>query len=144
MCQQCNYRTLLESRGLDSTPRRLEVLETIGAASSPLSARQIFEALRRRRPINRVTVYRILDLLAAGGLVEKLSTGGGRAHVYGPAPSENHPAHPHFFCKRCGRIQCLPPHSIPVDLQPVRQNFAGCIENVTIQVQGVCQNCLAK
>ncbi len=143
MCQQCDYRGQLEVCGLDPTPRRLQVLEIIGTSTAPLSARQVFETLHQTRPINRVTVYRILDLLVANGLVEKLSAGG-RAHVYGPAPSENHPAHPHFFCKRCHSLQCLPPQSVDIDLQAVRQTFAGRIENVEVRIQGVCQNCLGK
>ena len=108
MCQQCDYRGQLEVCGLDPTPRRLQVLEIIGTSTAPLSARQVFETLHQTRPINRVTVYRILDLLVANGLVEKLSAGG-RAHVYGPAPSENHPAHPIFSASAATVCNACPP-----------------------------------
>jgi Fur family transcriptional regulator, ferric uptake regulator len=141
MCGQCDYRRLLQSGGLDPTPKRLWVLEVIGANSAPVSAQEVFETVSRSAAINRVTVYRILDLLAARGLVERLS-GSGRSQVYGLAPNENHPAHPHFYCRSCGTFECLLPESLNVDLQPMQRTFAGRIENVAVRVEGRCKKCL--
>ena len=141
MCQHCDYSNLLEGCGLGHTPNRHRVLEVIGNNSSPLSAQQIYETLKRTDNINRVTVYRILDLLVDKGLVERIN-GGGRSFVYGLAPSEYHPAHPHFLCKSCGNLECLNPQSLNVDLQPMQRTFAGVIEHVEVRVDGVCKNCL--
>jgi Fur family ferric uptake transcriptional regulator len=131
----------MKASGLGHTPNRHRVLEVIGNNSSPLSAQQIFDTLSRSDNINRVTVYRILDLLVDKGLVERIN-GGGRSFVYGLAPNDNHPAHPHFFCKSCGNLECLNPQSLNVDLQPMQRTFAGLIENVEVRVDGVCKNCL--
>jgi Fur family transcriptional regulator, ferric uptake regulator len=141
MCQHCDYSNLLKASGLGHTANRHHVLEVIGNNSSPLSAQQIFETLNRTENINRVTVYRILDLLVDKGLVDRIN-GGGRSFVYGLAPNENHPAHPHFFCKSCGHLECLNPQSLNLDLQPLQRTFAGLIENVEVRVDGVCKNCL--
>ena len=141
MCYQCDYTNLLEESGLESTPKRLQVLEVIGDNNSPLSARQIFETLSRTYNINRVTVYRILDLLVEKGLIDRIS-GGSRSFVYGLAPNENHPAHPHFYCKSCGNLECLNPQSLNVDMQPMQRTFPGVIENVEVRIDGVCKNCL--
>jgi Fur family ferric uptake transcriptional regulator len=143
MCDQCDYRRLLTSGGLEPTTNRLRVLELIGAGSAPLSAQDIFTTLNRAAGINRVTVYRILDLLASSGLVERLS-GGGRSLVYGMAPNPNHPAHPHFHCKTCGGMQCLQPGSLKLDLRGVERSFAGEIQGVEIRVDGICRDCLKK
>jgi Fur family ferric uptake transcriptional regulator len=126
---------------LEPTPKRLQVLEVIGSNNSPLSAQQIFETLSRTDNINRVTVYRILDLLVDKGLVERIS-GGGRSFVYGLAPNDNHPAHPHFYCRNCGSLECLNPESLNVNLQSMQRTFPGIIENVEVRVDGVCKNCL--
>ena len=67
MCIHCDYKELLVSVGLDPTRNRLRVLEIIGNNSFPLSASDIHDTLDRSRPINRVTVYRILDLLVEKG-----------------------------------------------------------------------------
>ena len=141
MCQQCDYSNFLKASGLGHTPNRQRVLEVIGNNSSPLSAQQIFDTLSRCDNINRVTVYRILELLVDKGLVERIN-GGGRSYVYGLAPNENHPAHPHFYCKSCGNLECLNPQSLNVDLQHMQRTFAGLIENVEVRVDGVCKNCL--
>ena len=141
MCQHCDYSNFLEACGLGHTPNRHRVLEVIGNNTSPLSAQQIYEILNRTDNINRVTVYRILDLLVDNGLVDRIN-GGGRSFVYGLAPNKNHPAHPHFFCKSCGNLECLNPQSLNVDLQPMQRTFAGLIEHVEVRVDGVCKNCL--
>ena len=141
MCYQCDYPNLLEDSQLEPTPKRLQVLEVIGSNNSPLSAQQIFETLSRTANINRVTVYRILDLLVAKGLVDRIS-GGGRSFVYGLAPNDNHPAHPHFYCRNCGSLECLNPESLNVDMQSMQRTFPGIIENVEVRVDGVCKNCL--
>jgi Fur family transcriptional regulator, ferric uptake regulator len=141
MCQRCNYREMLDGMGLDSTLNRLRVLEVIGSNPSPMGAREIFETLSRTEGINRVTVYRILDLLAEKGLVIRLS-GLDRGMVYGLAPNENHPVHPHFQCRSCGVLQCMQPASINMDLRDVQRSFAGEIRSVDIRVSGICGNCL--
>jgi Fur family ferric uptake transcriptional regulator len=143
MCQRCNYSEILDAGGLDPTPSRVRVLEVIGSNSAPVSAQDIYATVSRTATINRVTVYRILDRLAEKGLVEKLS-GGGRSIVYGPAPNENHPAHPHFRCRSCGALQCLQPGSLKVDLQGIERSFAGEIQSVEVRVDGICTNCLKR
>ncbi len=141
MCHQCDYADLLKARGLGVTQNRLRILEIIGSHNFPLSAGDIYEILARNASINRVTVYRILDLLVDRGLVQRLS-GGGRSFVYGLAPSDYHPAHPHFYCKSCGHMECLNPQSLNVDTEPMQRTFVGLIENVEIRVDGVCKTCL--
>jgi Fur family ferric uptake transcriptional regulator len=143
MCNRCDYRRLLTSGGLAPTRNRLRVLEVIGADSAPLSAQDLFATLNRTGGINRVTVYRILDLLASKGLVERLR-GGGRSLVYGLAPNPNHPAHPHFHCRSCGGLQCLHPGSLKVDLRRIERSFAGEIQGVEIRIDGICRNCLKR
>ena len=143
MCGQCDYRSLLESGGLEPTVNRMRVLEVIGSNTSPVSAQDIFATVSRKAVINRVTVYRILDLLASRAIVERLSSGG-RSLLYGLAPNDNHPAHPHFHCKRCGALQCLQPGSLKVDLGSIEHFFAGEIQSVEVRVDGICRNCLRR
>jgi len=143
MCQRCNYPELIETHGLDPTPNRVRIMEVIGNNPSPIRAQEIFTTVRRTAEINRVTVYRILDLLVERGLAARLS-GGGRSLVYGIAPSENHPAHPHFHCKNCDVLQCLQPGSLKVDIGDYQRSFAGEIRGVDVRVEGICSSCLKK
>ena len=141
MCNLCDYETLLNEAGLEPTPNRIAVLEVIGGNQYPLSAGDIHKTLDRTNSINRVTVYRILDLLVEHGTVDRLSTGG-RAFYYGLAPNEHHQAHAHFYCKRCGQMDCLTPESLTVDTSSILKIFSGRIDKVEIRIDGVCKNCL--
>ena len=75
MCHQCKYEELLSGADVEATPNRLRVLEVVGNNRFPLSASDIYKILERSSTINRVTVYRILDLLVEHGVVERISTG---------------------------------------------------------------------
>lgn len=141
MCTQCDYERLLDTATLDSTDNRLRVLEVVGNNTYPLSAADIYQTLERTCSINRVTVYRILDLLVSHDLVDRISTGG-RAFYYGMAPNENHRPHPHFYCTRCGQMDCLTPESLNVDSHTLRKTFPGRIDKVEIRVDGICKNCM--
>ena len=141
MCDHCDYSRLMDRAGLGPTSNRLRVMEVIGSTSGPVKAQEIHRIVNRTHPINRVTVYRILDLLVEKGLVDRIS-GGGRSFYYGLAPNENHAAHPHFYCTRCGSMQCLNPEALQVDSRQLDRTFAGMIENVEIRFDGVCKTCL--
>jgi len=140
MCIHCNYKELLSTAGLDPTDNRIRVLEVVGNNSFPLSAKDIFNTLQRSSNINRVTVYRILDLLVSHGVVDRISTGG-RAFYYGLAPNAHHRAHPHFYCTKCGQMDCLSPESLTVDMASLLKTFPGRIEKVEVRVDGICKNC---
>ena len=141
MCLQCDYQDLLKRARLDVTDNRLRVLEVVGNNSYPLSAGDIYKTLQRSSAINRVTVYRILDLLVAHGLVDRISTGG-RAAYYGLAPNEHHRPHPHFYCKRCGQMECLNPESLTLAGDAFQKTFPGQIDKVEVRVDGICKNCM--
>ena len=141
MCNQCNYVELLNSSNLEASENRLRVLEVVGNNKYPLSAADIFKTLERGGSINRVTIYRILDLLVEHGVIERLSTGG-RASYFGLAPNDFHRPHPHFYCKRCGQMDCLDPGCLRIDADPLRRTFPGQIDKVEVRVDGICKNCL--
>lgn len=141
MCEHCDYETMLKNVSLEPTPNRINVLRVIGDNSFPLSASDIYTTIDRHEPVNKVTIYRILDLLVEKQIVERISTGG-RAAYYGMAPNEYHQAHPHFYCKSCGRMDCLGPDSISVRFDRFEQTFPGRIDKMEMRLDGICKNCL--
>lgn len=143
MGQGRDLERLLSGAGLKATPNRLGVLKIVSQAASPLSAREIHAALSRSRAADRVTIYRILDLLVDRGLVERLNFGD-RSFRYGPAEGAGCPAHPHFFCTECGQMECLAPESLGLDLEGVRQTFPARIDKVEVRLDGVCKDCLRR
>ena len=141
MCEHCDYGGRLASVGLEATDNRIRIMEVVGANNYPLTAAEIHEILDRSTAINRVTVYRILDLLVEKKMIEQIRMGGRAAH-YGLAPNANHAPHHHFLCSRCGAVDCLPPESLSVNISAMEKTFPGRIDKVEVQVEGVCRRCL--
>ena len=141
MCGRCDYPRLFRSKGVAATPNRLMLMKIVGDGAAPMSPQEIHDALKGTRRVNRVTVYRILDLLVENGLLERLSSGD-RAFRYGLAPNANHRPHPHFFCRRCGAMECLAADSLALDTRALERRYPGAIEKVEVRVDGICGNCV--
>lgn len=141
MCGWCDYPRLFHSKGVRATPNRLSLMEIVGDSAAPMSPQEIHDALKSIRRVNRVTVYRILDLLVENGLLERLSSGD-RSFRYGLAPNANHRPHPHFFCRRCGAMECLAADSLQLDTRTLERRYPGAIEKVEVRVDGICANCV--
>ena len=140
MCDRCDYAGLLERRGLGQTANRLSVLGVVGDSSQPLSAQEIIDTLNQTQEVNRVTVYRILDLLVENKLVERISAGD-RSFRYGLAPNSNHEPHSHFYCLECGEMECLSPEQISLATETLERSFLGLIERVEVRFDGICKEC---
>ncbi|QTA81957.1 Ferric uptake regulator family protein [Desulfonema limicola] len=143
MKNELEYIDMLEKCGLGSTPNRLAVLAIVAKSSSPLTAQEVFETLNRTKGINRVTVYRILELLVDIKLLERLS-GGDRSFRYGMGVNANNLEHPHFFCTKCGNMECLNPGTLDFNIDDFQKTFTGKVERVEIRIDGICKNCLRK
>ena len=138
MNDRCDFREVLSRSRIRPTPLRLQVLETLGSKDRAWQAREILDAIRVRRPVNKVTVYRILDDLTRLGLVRKLPSEGAAAHY--ELACEHHPPHPHFQCQTCGEVQCLEP--VPLERIWREINPLGNrADRLEIRVAGLCAKC---
>jgi Fur family transcriptional regulator, ferric uptake regulator len=138
-----DYSRLLSGSDLSPTPHRLKVLEIIGSSPSPLSHREIFMSLRDSHPIDRVTIYRILDLLVEKKLVVRISSGD-RSFRYGLVSAVDHSQHPHFYCNSCGFMGCLDQKVSCMDLGPILASLPGLVNRVEVRLDGICNNCLSR
>lgn len=141
MCEHCNYPEMLESRGITPTPLRVAVFSSIGDADRPLAAVEIMASVRSRMSINKVTFYRIIDLLVNKGLVRRLSAGD-RAFRYGMGETLHHPHHPHFVCIRCGAMECLGPEMLPAGIKNLQTGDKRIIKRVDVRFEGICESCV--
>jgi Fur family transcriptional regulator, ferric uptake regulator len=94
----------LSSRGLRLTHQRRTILSIVETARQHLDAAQILEQARRLDPgIDRVTVYRTLNLLKRHGLIDELDLMHmqGEKHYYERRPQRDHI---HMACLGCGKI----------------------------------------
>ncbi|OIN99248.1 MAG: hypothetical protein AUJ49_11615 [Desulfovibrionaceae bacterium CG1_02_65_16] len=130
-------KELLIRAGLSATAKRLLVVQALTEAGRPVTPQELLEPLGAR--MNRVTLYRILDLLVERHVATRHNAGE-RAFRYclhgGPA------GHAHFTCSRCGQTECLDSHALDEGLAELLARLPMRVDSAEIRFGGVCQNCL--
>jgi Fur family ferric uptake transcriptional regulator len=139
MSDLCDFPQMLAGLGVKPTALRLAVLEVLGAASKALRARDILEAIRARRRVNKVTVYRILDDFTHRGILRRLAIEERVSHY--ELACEHHPPHPHFQCHSCGQVQCLEPAPLEHMWRDLKGPLGNRADRIDIKVEGVCHKC---
>lgn len=131
---------MLARAGIGATPLRLAVVGAMAGAGRALPAGDILALVRRLRPANRVTLYRILDLLVEKGLARRHSAGD-RAQRYCLEPGTAGAPHGHAYCVRCGAMQCLPQGAGLADVAALGAGLAMDVLSVEVRIDGVCAVC---
>lgn len=136
MCSSCDPGELLSLAGLKATAQRLRVLKAVSASGEALTAQALLASLRREAPMDKVTLYRVLEALGQAGLVTRHEAGDATVRYCCAGPA--HPGHHHFYCLDCKRLLCLEPGAVTVgaDVPGVRQ--------VSVRLDGTCRQCAAK
>jgi Fur family ferric uptake transcriptional regulator len=136
-----DLRARIRGAKLRVTHPRLSVLRELEKARTPLSHSDLVQSLAGEG-LDRVTIYRNLNDLAAAGLVRRADLGD---HVWrfelrrGEADHEQS-EHPHFVCNACGDVQCLPAESLRIDVAK-RAPRALRKRRFQVQLRGECDRC---
>jgi Fur family ferric uptake transcriptional regulator len=88
--------------------------------------------------IDKVTVYRTMDLFRKLGLVQEM--GAGRNRLF-ELSDDYHAHHHHFTCTECGAISDFDSESIEVDLHRIGERRGFSIRSHQLEVTGVCNRC---
>jgi len=131
----------LTARGIRMTRQRRVILGVIESAGKHLDAAQILRrASRIEASINRVTVYRTLNLLKKQGLVDELDLlhVRGDGHYYEPRPARHHL---HITCLRCGSVSELESALFERLKGQVQREFDFDITIARVEIGGVCSKC---
>lgn len=137
-------RARLRGMGSRVTEPRVRVLAALMQGAEPLSHQAVCDALPDDSGIDRVTVYRVLDWLVAGGVVHK-TAGADRVFLFSLAEHDAareaaHRSHSHFHCTQCGRDFCLEaaePPAMPKAALPA--GFAA--DHAELTIKGCCADC---
>lgn len=132
----------LARSGLEATDHRIRVLMAVGNTSHPTTVPEILELVRVRRDINRVTVYRILDLLVEHAVLNRLGLGE-KSQRFCLREMDSSGGHAHFHCTRCDRYLCLDAPGLPIDRDALAE-LALDIDHVDIRLEGICPACQKK
>jgi Fur family ferric uptake transcriptional regulator len=113
------------------------VLEALQGAGRALTHHEVEQATAAAGPLDRVTVYRVLDWLTRTGLAHRIA---GEDRVWrfnSVAPSGSH-AHAHFRCNECSRVICL--DDLPRGVRP-RLPAGYRSQGLEVTVTGQCPDC---
>lgn len=101
-----HFRKLLRAKGLRSSASRLQILELL--EEGPKKYRDFLDRLH----MDRVSLYRNLRDLEAGGLLHKVVSPEGEVIYF--LCETTHDAHIHLVCRRCRKTLDFKAESIPV------------------------------
>src|ERR1700678_704394 len=133
----------LKERGVRLTRQRQILLELIDKTGEHLDAESLFQLAKERDPkINRVTVYRTLKMLKAGGLVDELDLMhyGGDQHYYETRLKQEHA---HVICMRCGKVEEFFGEPLQRLRKQIESHFGFQILLARTEVGGYCAHCQA-
>ena len=136
---QCDIHTTLEHAGLSKTSQRVAVLTALVHAQTPLSVKDILDRVCGEGRINKVTVYRILASFKAEGIIREIATDHG-VNFYEMACRHN-PTHPHFYCRICRSLSCLPEQVIRENRFEHLLKGNETVDGITLNLSGVCGPC---
>jgi len=131
----------LKQRGVRLTRQRQILLDLIDQSGQHLDAERLFQLGREKDPkLNRVTVYRTLKLLKAGGLVDELDLmhHEGDQHYYETRLKQEHA---HVICLRCGRIEEFFGELLQKMRDQIQRHFGFEIVLTRTEVGGYCAHC---
>jgi len=133
----------IRATGERLTQPRVAVLAMLLAADHAISHQDVASAIATHRPIDRVTVYRVLDWLVEVGIAHRIA---GDDRVWRFMLNHEHrnhtdgvrQQHAHFTCNQCGQTFCL-------NDMPGKLNFrlpAGFKSSeVDLTYRGACARC---
>lgn len=125
-------RARLQATGERGTAIRERVLAALVEAKRPLSHQELESRLA---PIDRVTLYRVLDWLVAQEIAHRVA-GDDRVRRFAFV-DPRHGAHAHFECSRCSAVTCLT--ELPALALEVPRGYR--LERLELTAKGLCARC---
>ena len=133
----------LRERGVRLTRQRQILLDLIDKSGQHLDAENLYLMAKEKDPkLNRVTVYRTLKMLKAGGLVDELDLMhiGGDQHFYETRLKQEHA---HIICLRCGKVEEFFGEPLQKLRKQIEQHFGFEVLLARTEVGGYCSHCQA-
>jgi len=134
-------KSSLKERGIRLTRQRQILLDLIDQSGQHLDAERLYKMAKEVDPkLNRVTVYRTLKLLKAGGLVDELDLMhySGDQHYYETRMKQEHA---HVVCLRCGRVEEFFGEPLQKLRRQVEAHFGFQILIARTEIGGYCSHC---
>lgn len=134
----------LKDRGVRLTRQRRILLDLLDRSGRHLSAESLYQMAKEQdAKLNRVTVYRTLKLLKAGGLIDELDL----MHVEGDQhyyESRAKQEHAHLICLSCGKVEEFFGEPLQRMRKQIESNLGFQIVAARTEMGGYCPDCQAQ
>jgi Fur family ferric uptake transcriptional regulator len=127
----------LRAAGLRATGPRIFVLRLLAETRRPLSHSEVVKKVGVGQ-WDPATIYRNLVKLVEVGLIRVASTAEGITRYESRKAGEEAHVHPHFTCKKCGGVTCLPGAILRGE---VEHAWIEALKDAELQLIGKCPGC---
>ncbi|HEY5431539.1 MAG TPA: transcriptional repressor [Solirubrobacteraceae bacterium] len=130
----------LATAGLHRGGARDRIIDVLSEQECALSAAEIETELRKQgRRIARASIYRVLELLVARGLAERVVTGQGEARFEPVEPSGHH--HHHLVCGQCGELVAFDDPGLERAISRLSDRLGITVDSHEVLLRGACERC---
>jgi len=119
------------------TSQRQAIIDAVFETTKHFTAEELCKWARKRdKSVSRATVYRMLPLLTASGLVREMDFGKD-SKVYDPNYADN-PNHNHIICQDCNKIIEFDSAKIGELEEELTRRFGFTIKSHRVQIIATC------
>lgn len=130
----------LRAAGLRRGGARTAVVEALAAHECAVSALQLDDELRRRKPrVGRASIYRALEQFEELGLVSRIELTRGTAAYERVEPDGHH--HHHAICRSCGKTETFEDRSLERAIGRASEGVSFEISEHDVVLRGLCERC---
>lgn len=130
---------LRSTSGRSGTARRA-IIEFLGRQDCCLSAQEIHDAVRNAGVhLGLASVYRTLEGLDRGGLVQRIDLGDGISRFEPALAGGEH--HHHFVCGDCGKVEAFEDSALEAALEKIAGGNGYALEAHDVVLRGGCGEC---
>lgn len=127
--------TILETNGLRITKPRLKVFSVLSSANKPL---YIHDIVARCADVDRVSVYRTLDLFHRLQVLDIIHVGWKKQYELSQLFK---PHHHHLHCNSCGQITELHSNKLEAIIEELANESDFSASSHRFEVTGLCATC---
>lgn len=131
-----NFVTILSQHKLKTTQARISLLELVEKENKPVDSQFLIDSLKKDLKVDKVTIFRILNILTEHGILRKLEFGEGKAR-YELMTEDHH----HFICEKCGHIEDISDCNIEIIEKEITKKKGLLIKKHSLEFFGLCKSC---
>ena|ERR1039457_764641 len=129
--------SLIRNTNARVTTARVQVLDFLLAHERSYTHHEIEQQLGSTKPIDAVTLYRVLDWLTESGLVHRI-VGDDQVWRFSAGGVQALHEHAHFQCTKCTVLTCIPEVKLPRKIN-LPAGFHS--QEIDFLIKGTCPQC---